>query len=90
MAEPKWTPGPWEDMECNCSIHKPDSEDHYIGQGVAHVSGHANARLIAAAPEMAELLEEMVVHLSEDEDPFSELLEDRARNLLNRIHGETE
>ena len=58
MSAPKFTPGPWED-------HKDAVESDHMLDPVARVDGRtweetlANARLIAAAPDMYEALHAM-------------------------------
>ena len=88
-----WTPGPWE-------VGPSDRDVYAAGEVVAYVNA-ADACLIAAAPEMAELLAE----LAPDAEPwdidqdcrfcgghFGEHEDDcewrRARALLARIRGE--
>jgi len=71
-SEPKWTPGPWDfsmakmpvDGEYDyCISAMMDGERHVISEAFGRVSekqrpnAHANARLIAAAPELYEALE---------------------------------
>ena len=97
MNKNPWTPGPWTHnrgydqggaptlravgwpgrMRDVCRVlYDGGSEDPEV---------HANARLIAAAPEMAELLERIVEHGTTPKGTFA--LE--ARALLARIKGET-
>ena len=91
MTDTPWTPGPWE------RSHSQSAEIVAPGVSIAHVrlgvddppKFEANARLIAAAPEMAELLAFYI----EDEDVSIE--EARAahrhgQRLLARIRGESE
>lgn len=60
MSNAKWTPGPWDWEEIApddkdwgaCEITA--SDDSFV---CTHVMGVANARLISAAPDMAEALE---------------------------------
>lgn len=71
MKTPKWTPGPWHILPsafdtgqlnigtpqrtaCCVFYDRPEPNDHEIAQ--------ANARLIAAAPELVEALLAMVQH----------------------------
>ena len=71
MAESKHTPGPWLVVKCDGGFRAFDTDDWtIIGQnkivpalvwgGVAFEEGKANARLIAAAPDLYEALSEMV------------------------------
>jgi hypothetical protein len=69
MSETPWTPGPWwvgrneRSVVCNTEIpewHTADSVEYYGGHLVAESMAPANARLIAAAPELAEALEAML------------------------------
>ena len=50
----KWTPGPWDamDEQDGCGTYAISSGRAYEDVGIAY--GGANARLIAAAPEMAD------------------------------------
>ncbi len=59
----KWTPGPWSASEWATEYTVSSDPCHY---SVCHLEGcnndAANARLIAAAPEMAALLEDLAAH----------------------------
>lgn len=65
MSETKWTPGPWEVEEIMpedkdwgmCEITA--SDDSFVATAVI---GLANARLISAAPDMAEALQGFLDH----------------------------
>jgi hypothetical protein len=95
MSEP-WTPGPW-----NLESAVPPG-GWMIGNielliDVARARALADARLIAAAPEMAELLEAMVAQQyppdgQEWDDPRPDSMGFRpaAAALLSRIRGEAE
>ncbi len=78
-AENPWTPGPW-----TAFIHQSGPMDDFV-----YLNG-ADARLIALAPEMAELLEEILAEsdaaLSLD-SPQTDLAES-IRDLLARARGE--
>lgn len=54
MSKPKWTPGPWKAFQDDAGID-------VIGKDGTHIANECqtfeDARLIAAAPEMAEALE---------------------------------
>ena len=66
MSEPKWTPGPWNAIDCGTGWvvgpREADSDDyiadvHLHTHGISDESAEANANLIAAAPELYEALE---------------------------------
>lgn len=70
MSEQKHTPGPW-----HVNPYQSDDGDHCIDDDMGQVAKtycEANARLIAAAPLMLEILQEIVVA---DEKAFGELKE---------------
>lgn len=92
-----WTPGPWEvhshgsNSSYIADITGRDGKRSRFIRTVAVVlryagqsEGEANARLIAAAPEMAELLE----RIASNSVPMDEMIDD-ARALLAKIKGET-
>ena len=78
----KWTPGPWS---INHFVDIRGPENQPIALLSASVQTKANARLIAAAPEMAELLEIMAERAP---GHISTRHGDKARALLARINGE--
>ena len=85
-----WTPGPWEAKEQFVSdehvIVATAADPAYPGERFA-LTKPADARLIAAAPEMAEILEEL-----EREADFLNTIPgfatQHAVRLLDRIRGE--
>lgn len=80
-AEP-WTPGPWEYRDEEWSLVGP------TGQVVIAPDGdmsNADRRLIAAAPEMAALLDELTTVAKAAAPPD---WWDRTNRLLSRIRGE--
>jgi hypothetical protein len=99
----KWTPGPWHTDSAGFIY----SEDRKIGKSEVAQTGLgsdgngrvgimlSNARLIAAAPEMAELLAEAVVTIEllerSCEDPHLDGINHAKpiKALLARINGET-
>jgi hypothetical protein len=108
MSETPWTPGPWwvgrneRSVVCNTEIpewHTADSVEYYGGHLVAESMAPANARLIAAAPELAEALEKLLRKV----DQFIEMPDgmsaaagraldeatDAARAALAKAKGET-
>jgi hypothetical protein len=60
VAEPKWTPGPWwpeifnNELGLAFVVNRHDAEEDDI---ICSLSNHADARLIAAAPELYDELE---------------------------------
>lgn len=59
MAQTSYTSGPW--VLGGCSGRMITTPDGYVGNGfIADVDTLANARLIAAAPELLEALQDMV------------------------------
>jgi hypothetical protein len=90
VSDTPWTPGPWgviEHIERGEGMVKAWSEVFAFapngigGEHIAHVPDDLNARLIAKAPEMAELLGEFAGNRRGQ-------LEDRARALLAEVRGE--
>ncbi len=61
MSEPKWTPGPWSAHEAKFGWEVVVGERPLYGKSItgwgAVSTTEANARLIAAAPELYEALE---------------------------------
>jgi hypothetical protein len=83
----KHTPGPWTvggptgyfyQLEINPSIGKVYGAGEEL---------KANARLIAAAPELLEVLEELMSMRSKCYIPISPLWDDKARAVLARVKG---
>lgn len=68
MKKQSYTPGPWI---LNYTLKNPMREQHDRVRGVCSLDLHpggiteANARLIAAAPEMLELLRECLSHVGD-------------------------
>lgn len=87
-----WTPGPWEIQ--NERLDDPWNADTWITADEARMMvadriRPEDARLIAAAPEMAELLARMVDDSPEDWEEFVERLKP-IEALLARISGSEE
>jgi hypothetical protein len=93
MQEP-WTPGPWKTREENDGTSPPSwyIVRHVVGGRmgfapfVGEIEHEADARLIAAAPEMAELLDKARVFLGFHAADYK-LFHDITA-LLSRIRGE--
>jgi hypothetical protein len=79
MTEPKWTPGPWQTIMHNGSPREErqfaDASGRPLGICHPHVRGgepamweaKANARLIAAAPELYDALLYVFEHIADKE-----------------------
>ena len=90
MADTKHTPGPWAVYG---TLHPGEFIIHQGGHGLAvtrraNGSGNANARLIAAAPELLEALRKLVAYVDEnvasrDVDPHM----DRAEAAIAKATG---
>lgn len=94
--ETQWTPGPWKvhgdetqpvfyvhGSNAVCDIRKPDGRFYRSPRET-----EANARLIAAAPEMAELLERIALTPMQNAAHALDYIAD-ARALLAKIKGTT-
>lgn len=87
MSETKWTPGPWaleevmpEDKDWGlCEITA--SDDSFVATAVI---GVANARLIAAGPDMAEALQLFLDNCDNSECMYCE----KARAALAKARGQ--
>ena len=56
----KHTPRPWRTIESTNTTMRTVVGPDFLGQGyIADVNGEANARLIAAAPELLQLVKDM-------------------------------
>ena len=91
MREPKHTPGPWE---CHSGRQIGSSTGQVIaicayGTGLDTHQCHANARLIAFAPELLVALEQMVAEASSHEHMRDRGEVKRARAVLAYVIGET-
>ncbi len=102
--EASWTPGPWEvrshgsNSEYIADITGRDSKRSIFIRTVAVVlryagqsEGESNARLMAAAPEMAELLERLGIFVAAVESRAGRTMDEGVaiRALLAKIKGET-
>ena len=88
MTKPKHTPGPWSVR--NFSSKTPDTFRVYGANetnGLAICGSEANARLIAAAPEMLELLTIAQNYVVIAGDPRSVELHEAIINLIAKATG---
>lgn len=100
MSESRWTTGPWfiEETFDDGGPSFTVRSDHWLV--AIRVDYDANARLIAAAPDLAEAVAEMLEHEPSREDfqssrkgdlqfKIANQVWDRARAALSRAKGET-
>lgn len=94
----KFTPGPW-------SISEPQIRGDYVMPGYVWINGRdwyalaqacvqdgegdANARLIAAAPEMYEVLRRIREGCAFPEDDVQRAIRDVCRDILAKIDGDS-
>ena len=86
MSEQKWTPGPWKDSGSLGFPHVVDS----VGMCVCSMStvvrsaeeSLANARLVAAAPQLLEACKHAVAAIVEPHNDWAQLKSDVAYNKL--------
>lgn len=84
VSDTPWTPGPWG-WAASRGVNDPDYPRVVPGEAASFKVGtDADARLIAAAPEMAELLERALRTMLRSDEPW--VTDSRA--LLARIKGE--
>lgn len=102
MMQTKHTPGPWFLINDACVGGPVESGWEQAGCGIAHCGmrartseeAAANARLIAAAPEMYEALKALLACpdisdvAGEDKDPETHAAESIARAALSKARGE--
>lgn len=93
------TPGPWKwdgnvcdydpEQEAPWLVLDPDSSTtDPILRGEIHCGNPANARLIAAAPELLKALQAMLTHMGMDEDEWNKPTFDQARAAIAKATGE--
>ena len=74
--ESKHTPGPWNRTKYPNIVYESKKgqgiADCYIRPGISKAQARANARLIAAAPDLLETLEEVLPFISNPIYPFHE------------------
>ena len=97
-----FTPGPWEIVNLQDKLNLYSKENRYCcDQPIATCQprdineraydiNHANARLIAAAPELLEqckLFEKVLTHLINSGDSGADLERDKLREVLAKVEG---
>ncbi len=69
MTDSNHTPGPWRaGQDGNMRVYGPDNSQEHSGLIASVYKGRANARLIAAAPELLEALEAVAAWMPGDWD----------------------
>ncbi len=84
------TPGPWHEYQSEKVTHKFIASK--CGESIAKHVPNANARLIAAAPELLEqckLFEQLLTVMIMEGDSGADLERDNLRAILDRVEGET-
>ena len=84
------TPGPWEVYQLGKDSHKMIASK--CGKRIAKHVPNANARLIAAAPELLEqckLFEQLLSTLIIEGHSGADLERDNLRAILDKVEGET-
>ena len=93
MKEPKFTPGPWHDYQYMLASAIEDANARKIcdmsESDFSLDEDEANARLIAVAPDMYELLRQ-VVDIMDDSEDCGEIPVDRINAVLRKVRGESE
>ena len=89
----EFTKGKWEAR--NCDVYHNSwgvtvDDSYYVADCFNTKNSEANARLIAAAPEMYELLKEELIPTSDYGGILSFSRETKVKELLARINGEAE
>ena len=100
MTQFKGTPGPWRVSEKRGDLidirhenNEPGAMSLNLAQVVARQSwlreAEANARLIAAAPELLEALRDLLIRTSELDEYGEDCTFAKARAAINKATGET-
>lgn len=95
MTRAAWTPGPWSHEWHKGAFHVTDScgLDVAITCAMGDSQEHANARLIAAAPDLAEALRALLrVDVASENGrycPDRADVQERARRMLARVESGT-
>ena len=84
------TPGPWRDgQDGNCRVYGPDGQGEDSGLIAVVYKGRANARLIAAAPDLLDALFRTLNYIENTETELGILLGcgDAARAAIAKATG---
>ena len=81
------TPGPWHEYQSEKVTHKFIASK--CGESIAKHVPNVNARLIAAAPEMYEVLSELLETLELSKDYGFDDEYEKVRAILDKVEGET-
>lgn len=69
---------------CVCTIQSAD----HVDTGITRETAEANARLIAAAPDLLDALQAMLTHMGMDEDDWNKPTFNKARAAISKATGE--
>jgi len=91
MTNTQHTPGPWFVTPDGAAVYEKDGFG-YRGETVCRLVGHpfttANARLIAAAPDLLDALAEMLADADTLQEPYrNEAICERARAAIAKATG---
>ena len=88
MSEKTHTPGPWELVQERDYLNLQEKDTNLV---IAQfmVSSNEDARLIAAAPEMYEVLSELLETLELSKDYGFDDEYEKVRAILDKVEGET-
>lgn len=91
MSADQHTPGPWQAIKWTCNapttVLVDDFTEFTKKRVVAECSKTADARLIAAAPELLAALRAMLTHMGMDEDEWNKPTFDQARTAIAKATG---
>ncbi len=90
----KFTPGPWRVVGCTVQAGTVEDRNHVVTARCDEIEeyedfqgeGPANARLIAAAPELLAALEDLIAPYNASEEYQAKI--DRARAVIKKAKGE--
>lgn len=91
-GKPKHTPAPWavEDCRSELVIHHDKFDIAIVGIDPTYeynLEQRANAKLIAAAPEMAEVLRQFVIYMRSDDDGGEGVFEERMERFADKARA---